>query len=303
MEIDLATTIRQRTEDLIYYKDAIVLGQCLTAVGWVGGTIPQLVNHPNIVELSMADVAGGGFAVGAALDDDRPVIYVVRYQGFLWYNAISIANYAAKSFELFGVPCPIIVRAIAMEGAIGPVAGNYHLSMLLRMPGINIFAPMTPNEWNFALDFHLKEFTKPTVIGEHRLAFPIVGELQDLIKTDSKITILSIGSARLNAVKAHEMLEQDGISVDLFHLFRLQPLAWPEGLLQSISRTGICLVVDSDYSDWGPSENLCFKLSKLVESKNEVLGIPRKSAGFSPQTDNLAPSPRQIFESVKNLLI
>jgi pyruvate/2-oxoglutarate/acetoin dehydrogenase E1 component len=220
----------------------------------------------------------------------------------LWYNAISIANYAAKSFELFGVPCPLIIRAIAMEGAIGPVAGNYHLSLLLRMPGINVFAPMTKNEWNTALDFHFQEYTKPTVIGEHRLAFPIVGELENVINNKSQVTILAVGSARLNAVGALSILEKEGIQADLFHLFRLQPLLWPDGLLQSILKTKRCLIVDSDYSEWGPSENLGFKLSQVISSKYEVLGLARKSAGFSPHTDNLAPTTQQIVETTKKML-
>ena len=56
-------------------------GQCLTAVGWVGGTLPKLYEEDGMVELSMADVAGSGIVVGAALAGERP-INVVRYQGF-----------------------------------------------------------------------------------------------------------------------------------------------------------------------------------------------------------------------------
>ena len=53
----------------------IAMGQCLTAVGWVGGTLPELYEQDGMIELSMADVAGGGFAVGAALAGKRPIIY------------------------------------------------------------------------------------------------------------------------------------------------------------------------------------------------------------------------------------
>jgi pyruvate/2-oxoglutarate/acetoin dehydrogenase E1 component len=76
-------------------------GQCLTAVGWVGGTLPELYEDEGMVELSMADVAGGSIVTGAALAGER-AIYVVRYQGFQWYNSVSIVNYAAKSKEIWG---------------------------------------------------------------------------------------------------------------------------------------------------------------------------------------------------------
>ena len=39
----------------------IAMGQCLTAVGWVGGTLPELYEKDGMIELSMADVAGGRF--------------------------------------------------------------------------------------------------------------------------------------------------------------------------------------------------------------------------------------------------
>ena len=52
-------------------------GQCLTAVGWVGGTLPELYDEDGMVEFSMADVAGGSIVTGIALAGERP-IYVVR---------------------------------------------------------------------------------------------------------------------------------------------------------------------------------------------------------------------------------
>ena len=127
-------------------KRFLAMGQCLTAVGWVGGTLPELYEKDGMIELSMADVAGGGIAVGAALVGKRP-IYVIRYQGFNWYNANDFKLPTCKSKELWNVPCPVFVRSIAMEGKIGPVAGSSHHSLYHRMQGIKIASPMTPKEY------------------------------------------------------------------------------------------------------------------------------------------------------------
>ena len=121
-------TIKDIIRDHLKKKKGKVFGQCLTAVGWVGGTLPKLFEKDGMIELSMADVAGGGIVVGSALMNEKP-IYVIRYQGFNWYNAPMIVNYAAKSKELWNTPCPIFVRGIGMEGAIGPVAGSSHHSL------------------------------------------------------------------------------------------------------------------------------------------------------------------------------
>ena len=78
----LRDTIKEITKDHLLNKNGLVMGQCLTAVGWVGGTLPELKEDDGMVDISMADVAGGGFAVGAALANRKPM-YVIRYQGLI----------------------------------------------------------------------------------------------------------------------------------------------------------------------------------------------------------------------------
>ena len=103
----MAITVRETIKNITYKHltkgRGKCYGQCLTAVGWVGGTLPELYEEDGMVELSMADVAGGSIVTGAALSGER-AIYVVRYQGFQWYNAVSVVNYAAKSKELWNRP-------------------------------------------------------------------------------------------------------------------------------------------------------------------------------------------------------
>ena len=86
MEITVRETIKKTILKHLKKKNGLILGQCLSAVGWVGGTIPELTEKEGVIELSMADVANGGIVVGAGLSNRRP-IYVIRYQGFNWFNA------------------------------------------------------------------------------------------------------------------------------------------------------------------------------------------------------------------------
>jgi hypothetical protein len=59
----MAKTVRQTIKDITRQhlgNGSKCYGQCLTAVGWVGGTLPELYEKDGMIELSMADVAGGG---------------------------------------------------------------------------------------------------------------------------------------------------------------------------------------------------------------------------------------------------
>ena len=107
----MAKTVRDTIKAITYShlkeKNSLCFGQCLTAVGWVGGTLPELYEEDGMVEVTTADVANGGFVVGAGLTGRRP-IYVIRYQGFQWYNAPMIINYASNSKEIWKVPCQFL---------------------------------------------------------------------------------------------------------------------------------------------------------------------------------------------------
>ena len=50
-----AETINEITRNHLTHGDGLLLGQCVTAVGWIGGTVPDC---EGIVELPMTDVAG-----------------------------------------------------------------------------------------------------------------------------------------------------------------------------------------------------------------------------------------------------
>src|ERR1035437_1666806 len=109
--LTVAETIKAITKDHLENHNGMLLGQCITAVGWVNNTIPDTCN---IVELPMTDVAAAGMACGAALMGRRP-IFVVRFQDFMMLNGSALINFAAKTKELHGVACPVFIRALASE--------------------------------------------------------------------------------------------------------------------------------------------------------------------------------------------
>ena len=81
----MARSVRETIKEIVYHhliqKRSYCFGQCLTAVGWVGGTLPELYEDDGMVEVTTADVANGGFVVGAGLAGVRP-IYVVGIKAF-----------------------------------------------------------------------------------------------------------------------------------------------------------------------------------------------------------------------------
>ena len=291
--MELRDKIKELTRDFIN-KGGFVAGQALSAVGWCGGTIPDMPE--GIIELPVSDLNNGGVVTGFALA--KPIQYVIRYQGFVWYNLVTILNYACKA-KSWGTKCPIFIRAIAMEGSIGPVAGSSHHSLCYRMPGIKIYSPMTPGEYEKTYsDFIFDD--EVYYVSEHRGSYNNSEELPDIWFEKPDFVLFPISITRFAAIEASKLLLAEGHKVSVHHQFILKPFEiqdeWRDSL---VNADGV--VLDDDYPD-GIASTLAHKLMLATSSKVYTMGLSDRTAGFSPQSDNLPPSTKAIYDFVKGKL-
>jgi pyruvate/2-oxoglutarate/acetoin dehydrogenase E1 component len=298
----MAKSLRETIKDTVAQhlnSGYLAFGQCLTAVGWVGGTLPEMYEDQGMIELSMADVAGGAFVVGAGLANKRP-IYIIRYQGFNWYNCISILNYACKSNEMWNIPCPIFIRSIAMEGSIGPVAGSSHHSLYYRMPGVKIYSPMTPSEYESCYSDFMNS-NDVFYVSEHRGSYNNTEELNDIEFDNPDCVLFPISITRFTAIEASKRLLKEGIKVSVYHQKIIKPFNPSFDSLCALNKSKYGIVLDDDYVD-GVGSILAHKLMMSGNSKVHVVGLEDKSAGFSKISDNLPPSVDKIIFEIQDKL-
>ena len=264
--MNVRDTIKDITRKHLLDKKVFCFGQCLTAVGWVGGTLPKLCEEDGMVEVTTADVANGGFVVGAGLQGTRP-IYVVRYQGFQWYNAPIILNYACKSKEIWNIPCPIFIRSIAMEGGIGPVAGSSHHSLYHRMPGVKILSPMTPKEFQFCYEKFMED-DDVYYISEHRRSYDNELETENIIHENADFTLIPFSVTRFNAIEAQRILEGKGYKINIIHQLWIKPFELKNNWLKAINNSKYGgLVLDDDYEE-GVASSIAHTIMIKSEKKD-----------------------------------
>ena len=293
-----AEVIREITSNHLLNNDGLMFGQSLKGAGWLAGTIPDC---EGLVDLPITDIAGPGFAVGAALMGIRP-IFLVRYQGFLWLNASPLINYAAKSISIWNRPCPLFIRAVGMEGdGIGPVASGCLHSVFMHPPGMQVVAPMTPGEYQDTWDnFYANE--SPVFVSEHRSSYSISEEMPDIINQKSKITIMAISAARLNAIEAIDELVKEGIDCDIFHIVNLKPFKISDQLICSLNSTKLGIVIDTDFETCGASQSIAYELMLKTGAKIHSHGLVDKVSGVSKDTENLTPSKLEIKDKIKSII-
>lgn len=294
--VTVADTIREISRRHLEENNGLLLGQSVSAVGWVNNTVPDC---KGIIELPMTDVAGAGIAVGAAMVGRRP-IFVVRFQDFLILNGSQLIFYAAKSKELHGRSTPLFVRAIAADG-IGPVHSGVLHSIFMHFPGFRVCSPMTPKEYEAVWDDFMNH-DDPMIVSEHRASFLNTEELDDIIHEEAEITLFPISATRFEAVKAAELLAAEGIRCNVVHILWLKPFVADGRMVTPLLQTKCGLVIDAGHEVAGASQAIAYELIQASGIQVKALGLMDKTKCLCPPFQNKYPDVGTIVTAVRNEL-
>ena len=294
--LTVADTIREITRRHLEENNGLLLGQSISAVGWVNNTVPDC---RNIVELPMSDVAGPGFAVGAALVGRRP-IFVIRFQDFLVLNGSPFIFYAAKVKELHNCTAPVFIRGIASDG-LGPVHSGVLHSLFMHFPGFRVCSPMTPMEYLKIWD-NFMDHDDPMMVSEHRLSFQNSEEMPDLLQDNAEITLFPISATRFETLKALEILTKEGIKCNVCHLLWLKPFVCEERLLAPLKQTGKGLVIDPGHEIAGASQSIAYELSRASKCHVEAMGLLDHTKCLCPPLRNEIPNAATIVARIKTII-
>ena len=292
----VAETIKEVIRCHLEENDGILLGECISAVGWVNNTVPDV---KGIVELPMTDVAGAGIAVGAAMVGRRP-IFVVRFQDFLMLNGSPLVNYAAKSKELHGRSTPIFVRALASEG-LGPVHSGVLHSVFMHFPGFQVVAPMTPGEYEEIWQAFM-EHDDPMIVSEHRDSFQNTEEMEDVVHAEADVALFAASSSRFEIMEAAETLREEGVTCNLVHIVWLKPFHVTERYLRPLRGSRVGIVVDPSFEICGASRSIAYELSVASGCDVRALGLRDHTKCLCAPHQNRPPQADAICEAVKMVL-
>ena len=292
----VAETIKEITKKHLTENNGLLLGESISAVGWVNNTVPDV---SGIVELPMTDIAGAGIAVGISLVGRRP-IFVIRFQDFLILNGSPLIFYAAKIKELHGRSAPVFVRAIASDG-LGPVHSGVLHSVFMHFPGFRVCSPMTPKEYEAVWDDYMKH-DDPFICSEHRASYQNTEELPDIVYDNADITLYAVSLCRFEAVKAASRLLEEGIKCNVVNLLWLKPFVLEQRLIKPLSQTKKGIVVDPCHEISGAARSIEYELSQATGHCVKALGILDKTKCLCAPLQNKSPDAQKIVSVVKEML-
>lgn len=243
-----------------------------------------------VFDTPISEAAMTGVAIGAALGGMKPVHVHIR-SDFLYLAMDQIMNMAAKWRYMFGgqMNVPMVIRCvIGRSWGQGAQHSQSLQSLFMHVPGLKVLMPTTAYDAQGLLLAAIQD-PNPVIIIEHRLLYDIPGHVPDplasaplgqaLIRREGRdVTIVANSYMAVEALKAAEFLEAQGIDAEIVDPVSLVPLD-RSTIVRSVRKTGKLLVVDTSWVTCGMSAEIA---ALAAEEAFDALQAPVRRLGMQP---------------------
>jgi len=226
-----------------------------------------------VIQTPISEEGFVGASVGAALTGMRPVVEVY-YIDFATMAMDPIANQAAKIRYMSGgqVSVPLVIRT---QGGPGRSSAAQHAQSLEawfhHVPGLLLAMPSTPYDAKGLMKTAIR-LNDPVVFVEQKLLYntkgPVPAEeytipfgVADVKREGNDCTVVATSMVVLKALRAAEMLEGEGISVEVVDPRTLFPLDI-ETIVRSVQKTGRLVVAHEAAERGGFGAEVVAQVSK-----------------------------------------
>ena len=302
-------------------KSVICYGLGVTDPKGVFGTTLNLEDKfgsDRVFDMPTSENALTGIAIGASLNGIKPLVTHQRLDFFL-LAMDQLVNSASKYYYMFGsqISVPITIRLIVGRGwGQGPTHSQNLQSWFAHIPGIKVIMPSSAKDAKGLLLSAIFD-PNPTIFLEHRWLHHTEGKVPKgvyktpigsakILKKGSDLTIISMSYMTLEAIKACDYLEKNGVFCELVDLRTISPLDWST-VFKSVKKTGRLLVLDTGFSTCSVASEIVSKVTinlydklKAAPDKLAMPDVPEPTS--HALTKNFYNTDKQIVEKVNSIL-
>lgn len=265
----------------------------------------------------LSEDAMTGVALGAAISGLRPVHVHIRAD-FLLLAMNQIGNMMSNLRYMSGgkLKIPLVLRAVIGRGWGQSAQHSKSLhSVFAHFPGIKVVLPTTPQDAYSLLRASIRD-NNPVIFLEHRWLYDTSGDVDEketiplgraaIRRVGDAVSLVCTSWMNVEALKAAEILARSGIEVEIVDVRTVCPLD-EETIVNSVNKTGHCIVADYDWTFCGFGAELAAVISRSCFGR---LKHPVERLGFAPvpcpttrPLENLFyPSAPTLIRAVETLL-
>jgi len=209
-----------------------------------------------VVDTPISESAIVGTAIGAAMMGLRPVAEM-QFADFISCAFDQITNFAAKCHYRWGASVPIVVRGPSGGGIHGGPFHSQNPEMyFVHTPGLKVICPATAYDAKGLIKAAIRD-PNPVIFFEHKFLYRRIKE--DLPGEDytvpigkaavrrsgTDISLVTYGAMVFQALEAANVLEKEGIDLEVIDLRSLLPFD-RDAVLESVRKTNKVILLHED---------------------------------------------------------
>lgn len=282
--------------------------------GWASKYGPD-----RIIDMPISEAGYTGTAVGAAATGLRPIVEL-QFGDWVTIASDQLVNQAANMRYMFGgtLSIPLVMR-LPCGGYDSSAAQHSHMweSWFAFVPGLKVIAPSTPADAKGLLKTAIRD-NNPVLVFEHRQLYQMSGEVPDdqdytiplgkadIKRTGDDITIVTYSYTVHLALQAAEILEKDGISVEIIDLRSIKPMD-TETIINSVKKTNKVLCLQETWLTCGVAAEVA---AVIADKAFDYLDAPVKRLGaadcpvpFNPELEAVVlPTVDKIVKAIREMM-
>ena len=303
-------------------KNVVVFGE---DVGFEGGVfratkgLQAKYGEDRCFDSILAESSIVGSGIGMAINGLKPVVEI-QFSGFMFPGFNQIVTHAARMRNrtrgLYTVP-----MVIRMPYGGGVRALEHHSESLEVLfghtAGLKVVVPSTPYDAKGLLLAAIADPDPVIFMEPKRIYRAFKQEVPDnyytipigkakVVKEGKDLTVVAWGAMVRETQKAIEILEKEGVSIELIDLRTISPID-KETILASVQKTGRFAVVHEAATTFGPGAELITIVNegaflyleappKRVASNDTIVPLPKGEHHYVPDVDYIASELRDVLK-------
>jgi pyruvate/2-oxoglutarate/acetoin dehydrogenase E1 component len=267
----------------------------------------------------LSEDAMTGFGLGAAISGLRPIHVHARID-FMLLAMNQLTNMMSSYHYATGgkLRVPMVIRVIIGRGWGQSFQHSKTMhSIFAHIPGIKVVLPTTPYDVKGMMIEAIRD-DNPVVFIEHRWLYYAVDEVPEesytipfgtgnILRNGSDVSVVATSWMNVEAMRAADVLQnKHGVSLEIIDPRTIVPLD-EKIIVNSVTKTGRCLVADYDWLHCGFGAEVAARVSKECFG---TLKAPVERLGFAfapcPSTRPLEnayyPDATAVIRSVEKML-
>ncbi|MDP3358286.1 MAG: pyruvate dehydrogenase complex E1 component subunit beta [Lutibacter sp.] len=271
-----------------------------------------------VIDTPIAELGFTGIAIGSAMNGNRPIVEYMTFN-FALVGIDQIINNAAKIRQMSGgqINCPIVFRGpTGSAGQLGATHSQAFENWFANTPGLKVVVPSNPYDAKGLLKAAIRD-DDPVIFMESEQMYGDKGEVPDgeyivpigvaaIKREGTDVTIVSFGKIIKEAYIAADILEKEGISVEIIDLRTIRPMD-SEAIFKSVRKTNRLVILEEAWPFGSVSSEITFQVQ---ENLFDYLDAPIKRittadtpAPYSPVLlEEWLPNANDVVKAVKEVL-